>query len=138
MIKFIGAGFQRSGTTWLYNQLRSNEEVYMPPKKEIHYFDRNYVYSNSELKNSYLLNRIFTVRWYKVLRRDILKCLNERNYKDLIFYLKWHFSNYNDEWYLNLFKKNYVSGEITPSYSILNHGQLRSIKNRPMAFNVTI
>ena len=28
MIRFIGAGFQRSGTTWLYNQLRSFDEIY--------------------------------------------------------------------------------------------------------------
>ena len=51
MIRFIGAGFQRSGTTWLYNQLRSFDEVYMPPKKEIHYFDK-------EIKNPLKIYKI--------------------------------------------------------------------------------
>ena len=130
MIKFIGAGFQRCGTTWLYNQLKSNEEVYMPPKKELHYFDRSNKYSsNSDLNASSLKKRLFSLRWYKIFRRDILKSLRERNYKDTVFYLKWHLSNYNDRWYLNLFKENYVSGEITPSYSLLEENELLSIKN---------
>ena len=102
----------------------------MPPKKELHYFDRSNKYSsNSDLNASSLKKRIFSLRWYKIFRRDILKSLNERNYKDTVFYLKWHLSNYNDRWYLNLFKENYVSGEITPSYSLIEEDELLSIKN---------
>ncbi|OGF53203.1 MAG: hypothetical protein A2Z21_05580 [Candidatus Fraserbacteria bacterium RBG_16_55_9] len=32
----------RSGTTWLYGQLRTHPELYLPDKKEVHFFDRNY------------------------------------------------------------------------------------------------
>ena len=60
MIRFIDTGFQRSRTTWLYNQSKSFDEIYMPPKKEIHYFDRSEKYlTNSELSFTTLKQRIF-------------------------------------------------------------------------------
>ena len=40
---FLGIGAQRSGTTWLYEQLRGHPQVVMSSKrKEIHFFDRHY------------------------------------------------------------------------------------------------
>jgi hypothetical protein len=40
---FIGIGSPRSGTTWLYDLLRSHPEVFMPQlRKEINYFNLNY------------------------------------------------------------------------------------------------
>ena len=36
---FIGIGVQRAATTWLYNCLSEHPQVFMPPEKEIHYFD---------------------------------------------------------------------------------------------------
>ncbi len=39
----LGIGVQRSGTTWLHNQLAMHPEVCVPDKrKEVHYFDRYY------------------------------------------------------------------------------------------------
>ncbi len=40
---FLGIGAMRSGTTWLYQILKSHSEVYICPyKKELHFFDMNY------------------------------------------------------------------------------------------------
>jgi len=42
---FLGIGAQRSGTTWLYENLRQHPEIYLPDRKitfmgtELHYFD---------------------------------------------------------------------------------------------------
>ena len=36
---FLGIGAQKSGTTWLYANLKKHPEIYLPRKKEIHYFD---------------------------------------------------------------------------------------------------
>jgi hypothetical protein len=36
---FMGIGLERSGTTWLYSQLRCHPNLYLPTKKELHYFD---------------------------------------------------------------------------------------------------
>ena len=36
---FLGIGAQKSGTTWLYKNLRKHPQLYLPETKEIHYFD---------------------------------------------------------------------------------------------------
>lgn len=37
---FIGIGLQKAGTRWLYNQLENHPDFWMPPIKELHFFDR--------------------------------------------------------------------------------------------------
>lgn len=39
---FLGIGAQKSGTTWLWENLDQHPEVYMARPKEVHYFDWNY------------------------------------------------------------------------------------------------
>ena len=36
---FLGIGAARSGTTWLHENLRHHPQVWVPPAKELHYFD---------------------------------------------------------------------------------------------------
>ena len=36
---FLGIGAQKSGTTWLHHNLSQHPGVWMPPVKELHYFD---------------------------------------------------------------------------------------------------
>jgi hypothetical protein len=38
---FLVIGAQKAGTTWLYAQLQNHPQVWLPPIKEIHYFDRS-------------------------------------------------------------------------------------------------
>ncbi|MEO9945223.1 sulfotransferase [Paraglaciecola sp.] len=40
--KFICIGAQRAGTTWLHECLSEHPDVYVPPEKELHFFDRFY------------------------------------------------------------------------------------------------
>jgi hypothetical protein len=37
--EFLGIGAQKAGTTWLYENLRRHQEVFLPDRKELHYFD---------------------------------------------------------------------------------------------------
>jgi len=39
---FICIGLQKAGTQWLYDQLQFHPDLWMPPIKEFHYFDRRY------------------------------------------------------------------------------------------------
>jgi hypothetical protein len=39
---FLGIGPQRSGSTWLYQQLSGHADVYMSKRKEVNFFDKNY------------------------------------------------------------------------------------------------
>jgi hypothetical protein len=36
---FLCVGVHKGGTTWLYQQLDSHPDFWMPPLKELHYFD---------------------------------------------------------------------------------------------------
>jgi hypothetical protein len=38
----LGVGAQKSGTTWLYDYLSQRGDVFMPRRKEMHYFDAKY------------------------------------------------------------------------------------------------
>jgi hypothetical protein len=37
---FIGMGAHRAGTTWLWRNLRAHPDIWTPPSKELHLFDR--------------------------------------------------------------------------------------------------
>src|SRR5215472_17512260 len=37
---FLCVGAHKGGTTWLYQQLDSHPDFWMPPLKELHYFDQ--------------------------------------------------------------------------------------------------
>lgn len=38
-VKFIGIGAPKCGTSWLWEMLRQHPDVYLPEKKELHYFN---------------------------------------------------------------------------------------------------
>lgn len=39
---FLGIGAPRCGTTWLHNNLRAHSDIFIPPDKELHFFDRRW------------------------------------------------------------------------------------------------
>jgi len=93
-------GAQKGGTTWLYQQLASHSDFWMPPIKEVRYFD-----NLSRTKASPPRPRD---------QRDVrfvesLKSLSARPFIDL-------------EGYARLFeaKGTLLSGDISPTYSTLN------------------
>lgn len=50
LVNFLGIGVQKSGTTWLDKCLREHPDIYLPPQKEVHFFDR---FKNLDLVSSY-------------------------------------------------------------------------------------
>ena len=98
---FLCVGAQKAGTSWLYRQLAEHPDFWMPPVKELHYFD--------------LLGRVPSVASARARddrdRRflDAIKGLSARSHFDL-------------EDYAGLFalKGDLLSGDITPAYSKLN------------------
>jgi hypothetical protein len=98
---FLCVGAQRSGTTWLYRQLNSHPDFWMPPLKELHYFDQL-----SRTKRA-LPRRHRDERDLRFF--ESMKSLSARSYIDL-------------DNYARLFgaKGTLLSGDITPAYSMLN------------------
>jgi Sulfotransferase family len=98
---FLCVGPQKTGTGWLYEQLESHPDFWMPPVKELHYFD--------QLSRPTLANppRPRDERDLRFLQS--LKTLSARLYIDL-------------ENYAGLFepKGSLLSGDISPGYSTLS------------------
>lgn len=126
---FLGIGFQKSGTSWLFSQLRSHPEFWLPYRKEFHYFDRNPAYpSPNFFSKSLLIQRIFNKHFRRLLKRDILRPLYAKNYNKAYWSLKFYCSQINDDWYLKQFNKTQkLTGEFTPSYSILHLEDIQHI-----------
>jgi hypothetical protein len=111
---FLVIGAQRAGTTWLHRVLRQHPSLWLPPVKELHYFDR--------------LETKRTILDPKERRRVGLKQLLSLDPWLVSYWLRAR----SDEWYARLFRaakaKGLVAGEITPAYATLDETVLRRIK----------
>lgn len=96
---FLCVGAQKGGTSWLYQQLASHPDFWMPPIKEVRYFDK--------LSRTKASPRPRDQRDVGFL--ESMKSLSARPYIDL-------------ESYARLFeaKGSLLSGDISPTYSTLN------------------
>ena len=54
---FLCIGAQKAGTTWLHAQLRSHPKVWLPPIKELHYFDHKFVKGQKKWTRSFIKSR---------------------------------------------------------------------------------
>jgi hypothetical protein len=144
---FIGIGAQRAGTTWLYWNLKVHPDIWLPSIKEVHYFDRDPKYkATSRLVESNPWTRMFGPGIHnKEWRQFLTKCMTTgmaqrlsfvKNKKKLVKFtedLSWlklyFFGRYGDEWYQDLFRRQgqKVTGDITPSYSILDHEDIAHV-----------
>jgi hypothetical protein len=105
---FMCIGAHKSGTTWLYQQLDSHPDFWMPPVKELHYFDQL-----SRVQHS-------TPPQFRDERdRHFFECL-----KSLSAKMDIDLENYG-----RLFepKGSLLSGDISPNYSTLSSKLIRQI-----------
>ena len=97
---FLCVGAQKAGTSWLYRQLESHPDFWMPPVKELHYFDE--------------LSRVPPVRSARARDEagrhflENVRSLSARSHLDLEDYGRLFAS-----------KRSLISGDITPAYSTL-------------------
>jgi len=112
---FVGIGAARSGTSWLYEVLDRHPSIWLPPIKELHYFDDP---SRSKRYYSYLRMRLISGLW---VRRPFSA-----------WDLQYFFGRPCDEWYSRLFEPGrrcgLLTGEITPAYAILDEAILERIQ----------
>lgn len=143
---FIGIGAMRSGTTWLTTQLRQHPEIWMPPIKELHYFDS----LERRIGNGYLKKLPFT-KTAQQRKKSVLRCLTlnsadhggedvewERFLRDpasVLWDVKFHtrflFGQRNDRWYEACFapRPGQTAGEIDPNYGPLHPNTIAHIRN---------
>jgi hypothetical protein len=108
---FVGIGAPRSGTSWLYEVLARHPGLWLPPVKELHYFDEPL---QTKRYYSYLRMRLISGFW---IRRPLSR-----------FDLQYFLGRRSDVWYCNLFaparRRSLLTGEITPAYSTLEEPAL--------------
>ncbi len=111
---FVCVGVQKAGTTWLYNNLCQHPDVWMPPVKEIHFFDT--VSPNEQLLGVETYNHLkFNKVWRFFLKNPSLK--------NLRWLKRFYFEQKTIHWYYELFAMSPAdkhSGDITPGYSTLD------------------
>ena len=124
---FLCIGAQKAGTSWLYANLNRNGNIWMPPIKELHYFDHLFCPANRKWTTWHIQKSAKIILEKK---QDYKSNINN----DYINYIE-KISNgtlFCEEWYKDIF--NYyadpscVYGDITPEYSTIPEDGIRYIK----------
>lgn len=124
--EFLCIGAQRAGTSWLHKNLSRHPEIWMPPVKEIHYFDERERYNSLKgFKRLAYVYRRQQKRWHEVIKhKGDGKNFNfsDIELKRFLWKTNYLLNFRNDRWYESLFAMGAGKkiGEVTPEYSILN------------------
>ena len=124
---FICIGMQKAGTRWLYQQLRGHPDFWMPPIKELNFFN-----GNLEKKRNL---RLIDIRAPKTASRLARHRAKRNDAVDAAFFrnVTSYCDNYlNFDWYeslLNL-KGDLLTGDITEAYSMLPDPTIKEIRTR--------
>jgi hypothetical protein len=125
---FICIGMQKAGTGWLYDQVQYHPDFWMPPMKEIRYFVRD-----QRLKNvTDLLDKARNHPQRLEKRFERWRRWDERDYEFLTEAAALSGQPLNFEAYAALFrfKRNLLSGDITPGYSGMESQVIEQIAAR--------
>ncbi len=133
---FMCVGAQKAGTQWLYDQVAMHPEFWMPPLKELHYFDLpgTRVKKAERIERSAVRNLAkFNAKRARILRRP----LEER---DILFLREFIAlpKRIDIERYAHLFdrKGDAIAGDVTPGYSGLEPKVMAMIAARFPALKV--
>ena len=119
---FLGIGATRCGTTFLHERLREHPQVWLPPQKEIHYF-------NFQRPLGYWNRR--HMRHLSLLLPQVAQAL--RGKRGVLGELRWQLRYYlgprSDRWFLSLLDAppGLVTGQIEPTYATLPIDTIRVV-----------
>jgi hypothetical protein len=118
---FVCIGAQKAGTTWLHYNLNDHPDVWLPPIKEFHYFNR--VRANEALLGDWDIPH--PGGFYK----RYLTNKFPPNLNDLRWMRQYYQYRISKKAYLGLFADSFtkgkVCGDITPGYSTLDDSGVR-------------
>jgi len=125
---FLCIGAQKAATSWLYQTLVEHPDVWMPPIKELHYFDHLYVPEN----------RVWTHQHIKQGARNAISWhVSHGEFVDLDYV---HYLSdlalvdvFSESWYERAFARpaaqGKVIGDITPEYCTIPREGIEYVKN---------
>jgi hypothetical protein len=119
---FLCVGMLKGGTRWLFDQLQYHPEFWMPPIKELHYFDRGPTRGENARKALDLASRS---------RRKTQSADREYDERDITFLREMasHAGLLDMSLYAALFRQkgDKISGDITPHYCTLDDETIAEI-----------
>ncbi|MEM8633379.1 MAG: sulfotransferase [Pseudomonadota bacterium] len=115
---YLGIGAPRSGTTWLYHNLRKTSDLYLPPIKELRYFIGQRTPEQKEKQAAELLEK------------------PQGDQRDIAFLEAWRdITDGDPAAYMNLFPSDGKIGELSPIYCTMGPKRVEAVKeaigNRP-------
>ncbi len=125
---FLCIGAQKSATSWLYREMGRHPQIWVPPIKELNYFNN---------MSSTLLKRLFSKHWLNRNWRILFKQQIVRPffYGKKINHFKWHFKYFflsrSFHWYISLFPDTpgKIKGEFSVGYAVLGDQTILQIAN---------
>jgi hypothetical protein len=122
---FICIGTQKAGTSWLHQMLTQNPDLWLPPLKELHFFDRM---NGSEHSRQVILNQVRKLKRKYSAQQD--QAEQEKD-PDYIAYLDSiaGADMLSEAWYKRIFDysgaQGKTTGEITPAYLDMPRSKLK-------------
>lgn len=117
---FLGIGAPRSATSWLHRVLASHPDLWLPPVKELHWFDvqrrASHVHYPVPAADPEAIGRQFRRDHRRLLLRELRR---GKGFAELPFTARYLLGRRSDAWYSSLFPRGKVTGEVTPAYMIL-------------------
>jgi hypothetical protein len=137
---FLGIGAPRAGTTWIYRKLQAHPAVWVPPIKELHYFDSIDATIREDFathRRSYRIRHHFLrrVRHYVAAPAYPLSSLVRSKLRlDPDWDFRFLFGEGGLDWYLSLFerqaRRGLLTGEITPAYFMLDTATIELMRQK--------
>lgn len=124
---FLCIGAQKAGTSWLNEQLKTHPEVWMPPIKELHFFDYLYTEDTKSWGQWHLENHSAKlIRWHinhiDPPNLPYVRYLSELATQD----------TFSERWYRAAFDwvaaAGKVLGDVTPEYSTIGADGIAYVK----------
>ncbi|MEZ4292553.1 MAG: sulfotransferase [Myxococcota bacterium] len=117
---FLCIGAQKAGTTWLQENLSRHPDIWLPPPKELHYFDHPHPGLAARLFNR-KKNHLRKARHH--LAEKLVERLRdpgrEQAYDELAWAYRYCLGRRSDAWYATLFPTlpGRLRGEVCPGYA---------------------
>lgn len=114
---FLCIGAQKAATSWLYVNLQKHHQVWMPPVKELHYFNHLFVPENRAWTNYHMRQGTSNAVKHHIKHGEFV----DFNY--LSYLVRLMEEPFTEKWYRAAFErpnaKGKIIGDITPEYSTI-------------------
>ncbi|MEP1930134.1 MAG: sulfotransferase, partial [Roseibium sp.] len=124
---FLGIGAQKAGTTWLHNMLSQNNAIWLPPIKELHYFDEIEADPNPKKPSPHARRAA-----KKAILRHIRHAGKELHVPYIHYLSKLGTMPKSNQWYYEAFNwplsEGKLCGELTPAYCSLSLDSIRTMR----------